>query len=106
METRINVDAMYDTATAGQLMGGINSRDVCEMINAGMIRGYKRPPVRSKHGVGKGTRSFFVVRGDEILRFNQSMEPAKKLSDLEASALASPRRRGRQTRATKIPEAY
>ena len=95
-------DAMYDTATAGELMGGINRRDVCILIREGVIQGYKRPAVRSKHGAGRPGKDL-VVPGSEILRFNDSMEPVSASGGGQATLA---RKRRRSTARPKLPRRY
>jgi len=72
-DTRINLDAMYDTTTAGELMGGISRRTVIDMIRSGMISGRYRPAVRRKEGAK--AKEQMVVPGTEIVRFNQQLKP-------------------------------
>lgn len=86
---RINVDAVYDTRTAGQILGGLHPNDVNHLIKAGKIAANLRPV--------RGKRGRTVIRGRELIRYLNALP--EKLPDASPGDEGPPvRRRRRSTR--------
>jgi hypothetical protein len=66
MPNRIILDAVYDTRTAGRLMGGLHPNQVNRLVKEGVIQGRCRPILGSRRG-----RT--VILGAEIKKFNESL---------------------------------
>ena len=62
---RIILDAVYDTRTAGELMGGLHPNDVHRLIDRGSIKARLR--------CVRGRRGRTVILGSEIKRFIESL---------------------------------